>query len=529
MTFVITQNCCTDASCIPACPVDCIRPIPDKDAVTAPMLYIDPQTCVDCGACVEVCPVDAIRHEDELSDAQARFKDINAAYFAAQPLTLRRTPPIRARAAVDRGSLRVAVVGTGPAACYAISDLLRIAGVEVNVFERLPTPYGLVRFGVAPDHQRTKEIINTFESALAHRDVTCFFNVAVGRDVTHDELLVHHHAVIYAVGASDSRELGIPGKQLVEISAAGDMAAWYNGHPDHAGDQFDLSGSRAVIIGNGNVALDVARVLAMNHDDLRSTDIAEQALARLRDSSIEEVVVLGRSGAATAAFSVGELLGLGNLRDVDVLVEGDRGNRPDHFDGALKYDVVEEYARNVPRSGNRRIVLRFGAHPVQVVGANHVEGLVIADGSHTTTITATLVLRSIGYRGARIDGLPFNDDAGVVPNHSGRVVHDDAPMPGVYVTGWIKRGPRGIIGTNRTCARETVTNLLADARAGLLAASVSPTESLIRLLDTRGVTVVDWSGWRRIDAVERQRGAAVSRPRVKVVGLDELLTTAMPT
>jgi ferredoxin/flavodoxin---NADP+ reductase len=526
MTFVITQNCCTDASCVPVCPVDCIRPVPGGDGVTAPMLYIDPQTCVDCGACVEVCPVEAIYHEDELPDSQARFKDINADYFAAQPLAVRPTTPITLPDGLESGSLRVAVVGTGPAACYAISDLVRTSGVEVNVFERLPTPFGLVRFGVAPDHQRTKDIVGAFESALADDDVNCFFNVAVGDDISHDELVAHHHAVIYAVGTSHSRDLTIPGAELPGNHAAADVVGWYNGHPEHARHDLDLSGPRVVVIGNGNVALDVARVLVMNLDDLAATDIAEHALDRLRDSAVEEVVILGRRGPADAAFSAGELLALGHLRDVDVVIEGDLGDRPEGFERALKYDVISEFAARPTRLGNRRIVLRFGTRPVEFVGDGRVEGVVIADNGGTSTLATPLVLRSIGYRGSAIDGLPFDDKAGVIPNTDGRVIHGNDAIAGVYVTGWIKRGPRGVIGTNRTCALETVTNLLADFHAGRLPTDVGDTAALRELLASRQVKVIDWSGWRSIDAYERQRGSDASRPRVKVVDVEALLTAA---
>lgn len=526
MAFVITQNCCTDASCVPACPVDCIRPVPGEDGVEAPMLYIDPETCVDCGACAEVCPVDAIYHEDELPNDQTRFRDVNAAYFAARPLAIRSTTPLRSLDPVQREPLRVAVVGTGPAACYAVTDLVRTRGVEVNVLEQLPTPHGLIRFGVAPDHQRTKDVIHEFESAFAHRDVRCFFNVAVGRDISHAELSTHHDAVIYAVGAPRSLELRIPGEQLAGSHAAADVVGWYNGHPGRAGDDLDLSGPRAVIVGNGNVALDVARVLVMNHDDLVTTDVADHALVRLWRSGIEEVVVMGRRGAADAAFSVGELLALGNLRDVDVVVEGDIGDRPEGFERALKYDVIVEYAVRPRRAGNRRIVLRFGSRPVRFAGQDRVEGLVIEDRSGTTTIATPLVLRSIGYRGTPIDGLPFDDATGIVPNEGGRVMRDRAPVPGVYVTGWIKRGPRGVIGTNKTCARETVANLVSDARAGILPTAPSNTASLAALISSRRLNVIDWPGWRCIDAFERQRGTEVSRPRVKVVDIDALLAAA---
>ena len=526
MTFVITQNCCTDASCVPVCPVDCIRPVPGEDGVAAPMLYIDPQTCVDCGVCAEVCPVNAIYHEDELPVAQRRYKDINAHYFVGQPLAIRSNVPVAAPRPVERGSLRVAVIGTGPAACYAVADLVRTSGVEINVFDKLPTPYGLIRFGVAPDHQRTKDVIQEFDTVLGHRDVSCFFNVAVGRDVTHDELVAHHHAVIYAVGASRSRQLEIPGEQLAGNHAAADVVGWYNGHPDHAHEDLNLSGSRAVVIGNGNVALDVARILVMDRDALTRTDIADYALIKLQDSAIDEVVVLGRRGAADAAFSAGELLALSALQGVDIVIEGDVGDRPTEFEKALKYDLIAELAVLPTHPGNRRIVLRFGARPQRLVGDARVEGLVIADSTGEATIATSLVVRSIGYRGSPIDGLPFDDDAGIVPNVGGRVIRDANPVPGVYVTGWIKRGPRGVIGTNRECARQTVTNLLADARAGLLPPNPADMNSLSELLGSRDAEVVDWSGWRRIDAVECERGSAARRPRVKVADVAELLTAA---
>lgn len=526
MAFVVTQNCCTDASCIPVCPVDCIRPVPGGNGSATPMVYIDPTTCVDCGACAEVCPVTAIHHEDDLAPAQWRYKQINADYFAAAPLTIRSSVPIPPAQPVERGSLKVAVVGTGPAACYAVADLVRTGGVEVNVFEKLPTPYGLVRFGVAPDHQTTKGVVSEFEAALGHRDVTCYFNVTVGDDLTHDDLATHHHAVIYAVGASQSKELGIPGDHLFGNHAAADIVGWYNGHPERAADTVDLSGPRAVIIGNGNVALDVARVLVMDREALALTDIADHALSQLRVSGINEVVVLGRRGAGAAAFSPGELLALDALSGVDVVVEGDLGERPADFDGALKYDLVNDFARRAARPGYRRIVLRFGARPVEIVGDDKVEGLVIADGNGSERLATNLIVRSIGYTGSPIAGLPFDDAAGIVPNVGGRVTRDQHPVPGAYVTGWIKRGPRGVIGTNRECARQTVANLLADARAGLLTAEHADSESLCGLLRSRDAHIVDWAGWRRIDAAERQRGSIAKRPRVKLADVEALLGAA---
>ncbi|MHA7664782.1 FAD-dependent oxidoreductase [Mycolicibacterium sp. HS_4_1] len=527
MAFVITQNCCTDASCVPVCPVDCIRPVAGPAGAAASMLYIDPSTCVDCGACVAVCPVSAIYHEDELPESQARFATINADVFAAEPLTMRAIPDQWTPPPLERDSLRVAVVGAGPAACYAVADLTRTSGVQVDVFDRLPTPFGLVRFGVAPDHQRTKDVVQVFESALSSPNVTCYFNVAVGQDITHEQLMATHDAVIYAVGASRTRDLGIPGEGLPGSIGAAEFVNWYNGHPDHAECQFDLAGPRVVIIGNGNVALDVARVLAMPPDQLTTTDIAEHALDQLAKSGVQEVVVLGRRGAADGAFSVGELLALGSLSTVDIVVEGQLGQRPDDHERALKFDLVSEFAQRSATPGNRRIVLRFGARPVRMAGSEQVQALEIEDADGVTELIDTsLVLRSIGYRGTPIDGLPFDEAAGTVTNDDGRVIRDGAPVPGVYVTGWIKRGPSGVIGTNRLCARETVTNLLADARAGALPEPASQDGLNATDLAARGVTVVNLAGWKRIDAAERELGVAASRPRVKVVHRDAMLAAA---
>lgn len=506
MAFVITQNCCADASCVPVCPVDCIRPAPQNTAAPAQSLYIDPDSCVDCGACMEVCPVDAIYYEDDLPAMQAPFLDINANYFKIHPLKIRPVSRAAKPQAVQLGSLRVAVVGAGPAACYAVNALARTAGVQVSVFERLPAPFGLVRYGVAPDHQRTKSVTETLASGLSSPNVTCYFNVQVGSDITHDELTARHHAVIYAVGASSSRALGIPGEQLPGVHAAADVVAWYNGHPDHADAAIDLGGPRAVIIGNGNVALDVARVLTMGADALGGTDVADPALRRLAESNIEEVVVLGRRGIADAAFSVGELLALRQLSGVDIVIAGELGDRPaDGTEGALKFDIAQQVLHTNRTPGNRRIVMRFSTAPVGIVGAGRVEGITLSDGE---LLAASLVVRAIGYRGTEIAGVPFDADRGVLPNADGRVTD------GVYAAGWIKRGPSGVIGTNRTCAEQTVAQIMSDYRAGLLNREL-PADDLAAVLAARDVPVVDWQGWQAIDRAEQARGAALARPRVK--------------
>lgn len=520
MAYVITQNCCKDASCVPVCPVDCIRPV---GASAADMLYIDPESCIDCGACFDECPVGAIHYEEDLPAGQERFKDINAAYFERHPLEPDTTAPPASRHGVAPGDLRVAVVGAGPAACYAAAELIAIDGVEVNLFERLPTPFGLIRAGVAPDHQHTKSVVGIFERIFTNPRFGCHLGVEIGRDLTHEDLLAHHHAVIYAVGAATSRDLGVPGEDLPGSHPAADFVGWYNGHPDHGDRTFDLGTERAVIVGNGNVALDVARVLLMDRRALGATDIAAHALEALRDSMIEEVVILGRRGVADAAFSVGEFLALGHLDGIDVIIDGPLEDPVDDTDlwATLKLDIAREYAERPTTPGNKRIVFRFMSSPVEIVGDEKVQALRVTEGDLSTG----LVLRSIGYRGVPVEGLPFDETAGVVPNTGGRV--DGAP--GSYVTGWIMRGPRGVIGTNRTCAEETVGELWRDHLDGALSRAVAGPDGLRKLLQDRGVQAVDWSGWRAIDAAERERGTAASRPRVKFIGIPEMRTAALGT
>ncbi|MET9214059.1 MULTISPECIES: FAD-dependent oxidoreductase [unclassified Nocardia] len=525
MAYVITQNCCKDASCIAACPVDCIRPSEGDDGTQ--MLFIDPETCIDCGACADECPVDAIYSEYDLPPDQERFRDLNAAYFQRHPLEFGDLTVPAQRAAVAPGTLRVAIVGAGPAACYAATELLGIDGIEVDMFDRLPTPYGLVRFGVAPDHQRTKSVVRVFDNAFRTERFGCHLAVEIGAGLTHQDLLDHHHAVIYAVGAPDSRELGIPGEHLAGHHAAADVVGWYNGHPEHAAHRFDLTARRAVVVGNGNVALDVARMLLAGPAALAATDIADHALAALSEQRIEEVVILGRRGPREAAFSVGEFSALGHLDGVDVAIEaGDLSAHPDDdVETAAKLELARAYADRPPTPGNRRIVFRFHAAPVELIGTERVEALRVS--GDPDPIETTLVFRSIGYRGRPVHGLPYDARTGTIPHRVGRVVDTDgAAVPGVYVTGWIKRGPRGVIGTNRSCAAETVAGLLADHANGDLDRPVEDRRALLELITDRGLTPVDWPGWRAIDAAERDCGAARDRPRVKLVSVEELLDTA---
>ncbi len=540
MPHVVTQACCGDASCVFACPVNCIHPTPDEpDFATAEMLYIDPASCVDCGACVKACPVGAIKPHTRLGEHDLVFLDLNAAFHAEPPATPRPSqapvpPVVRLQ---ERGPLRVAVVGAGPAGLYAADELLKQDGVEVTVLDRLPTPHGLVRAGVAPDHQTTKDIGALFRQIEDQRGFDYRLGVRVGTDVSHEELAAHHDAVVYATGASADRRLGIPGEDLPGSLTATDVVAWYNGHPDQVDLRPRLQGRRAVVVGNGNVALDVARVLVTDPDRLAVTDVADHALAALRGSDLREVVVLGRRGPAEAAFTMPELLGLLARDDLDVVVEGvDLDALPDH----PKVQALRDGVTRDPDPGRRRIVLRFLTAPVEVVGDQRVEGLrvtrtALRDDPVTgrtvaevvgpeEVLEASVVLRSVGYRSVPIEGVPFDPDRHLVPNVDGRVL--EAPggdlVPGVYVVGWAKRGPSGFIGTNKSCSLGTVNALLADANAGRLPTPTGGAADLDRLLRERGTGVVDRDAWRALAAHERELGRQQGRPRVKLSDVGEM-------
>lgn len=548
MAYVITQTCCNDASCVAVCPVNCIHPTPEeREFAQTEMLHIDPQTCIDCGACADACPVEAIFPEDRLTETQARFKDINADYYTAHPMP-ENWNPLTPTPAPPRGqeTLRVAVVGAGPAACYAAQELLERSNVEVEMFDRLPTPWGLVRSGVAPDHPGTKAVTESFEWSFRRDAFALHLDVEVGRDLDHDELLAHHHAVVYATGASADRSLGIPGEDLPGSHAATEFVAWYNGHPDYADRAFDLSGERAVLVGNGNVALDVARILTMDVDELARTDIADHALEALRRSNIREVVLLGRRGPAQAAYSNPEFLALGDLNGVDVVVdESELDLDPASAElaaadpaVAMRMRLAREYARREPRPGNKRIVFRYLVSPTEIEGTDRVAGLravrnelipgddgalVARPTEQALHLDAQLVLRSIGYRGVPLPGVPFDERRAIVPNEDGRVT---GAGPGVYVTGWIKRGPSGVIGTNKACAKETVAALLADFDAGRLTRPAYGRRELEGLLGQRRPSRVGLSGWHEIDEAERAAGRAAGRPRVKLTDRARLTTTA---
>ena len=501
MPHVVTQACCADASCAFACPVNAIHPTPDEpDFATAEMVYIDPDSCVDCGACVGACPVRAIKPDHRLGEHELPFVEINAMFHRDRPAPPIQAPVTPVVARRDTTPVRVVVVGAGPAGLYAADELLKRPGVAVTVIDRLPTPYGLVRAGVAPDHPETRAIDRLFRQIEDQDGFSYCLGVQVGADVTHAELADRFDGVLYATGAPHDRRLEIAGEQL--SGSATDFVAWYNGHPDRAADTYDLTHERAVVVGNGNVALDVARILASDPERLAYTDVADHALAALRDSAVREVVVIGRRGRDQAAFTEPELVGLMGRDDLEIAVDG---------------DVVS------PGTGTRRIDLRFLRAPVEVLGDDRVRGIRVArtelsdDGAlarvtdDVETIEAGLVLRSIGYRGRPIADLPFDEVRAVVPSDRGRV-HG---LRGTYVAGWIKRGPTGFIGTNKSDAAETVDRLFEDLNTGRLP---TPTrdQGLDDLLRARGIDPVDLAGWRRINHRERRDGLATGRPRVRL-------------
>jgi len=449
--------------------------------------------------------------------------------------------------------LRIAVVGSGPAGFYAAGALLSSADppAEVDMFDRLPTPWGLVRLGVAPDHPKIKSVSRAFEKIAQSPGFRFFGNVDVGRDVSPEELAEHYDAVIYAYGAQADRRMGIPGEDLPGSWAATEFVAWYNGHPDFQDIPFDLSSERAVVIGNGNVAVDVARMLALTSEEISSTDTTDAAIAAILGSGIKEIVVLGRRGPVQAAFTTPELQELRELAGADLVVDPADLELDPVSAAALEEDTALA-RRNVevlheviaaPTTGKRkRVVLRFCVSPVAIVGDGAVEAVevvrneLVADESGWVRAVPTeehevipcgIVLRSVGYRGTAIDGVPFDEQRATIRNDEGRVLDDaGAPIPGVYCTGWIKRGPSGVIGTNKKDAAETVELVLADAEAGLLPPRREG--DITDVLSAKGVTPISYAGWEAIDAAERARGEKQGRPRVKLCSWDELLEAAAP-
>jgi ferredoxin/flavodoxin---NADP+ reductase len=447
--------------------------------------------------------------------------------------------------------LRVAVVGAGPSGFYAAESLLKQRpDAIVDLFDRLPAPFGLVRYGVAPDHQKIKSVTKVYDRLLADPRVRFRGNVDVGRDLSADDLRRHYHATVFTYGAASDRQLRVPGETLDGSLSATHFVGWYNGHPDFVDLNPRLDGPTALVVGVGNVAVDVTRILAKTPAELVDSDIADHALEALARSAVRDVVVIGRRGPAEAKWSTKELRDLGDLEDADVLVDPADLELTPESRAALdadpiarrNYETLLAFAAKPPRGASRRIHLRFLLSPVSlepdasgtrvaavVLEHNRLEaqpdGSVAAVGTgETERLDASLVFRSVGYRGEPLPEVPFDPGWAVVPNDRGHVLtaRGGDPVPGWYVAGWIKRGPTGVIGTNKACAVETIATLLGDELPAIDPADARP-EAVDALLAARGVHVVDADAWRRIDARELAAGAQLGRPRVKLVTRSDLL------
>ena len=455
----------------------------------------------------------------------------------------------------EENPLRVAIIGAGPAGFYAAEHILKDEGThaQVDLFDRLPTPFGLVRGGVAPDHPKIKSVIRVYEKTAAREGFRFFGNVKVGHEIEVEDLEALYHAIVYTVGCETDRQLGIPGEDLPGSHAATAFVGWYNAHPDYADEEFDLSCERAVVIGNGNVAMDVARMLALTEEELRATDSADHGIEALARSKVSEIVVLGRRGPAQAAFTNPEIKELGEMADADVIVdpadveldpasqawlESDQADKTSR----VNVEILREFSQRAPQGKRRRIVLRFLTSPVEIKGEGRVERIVIGrnelveaegalrarDTGEREELECGLVLRSVGYTGVPIEGVPFDERRGTILNDGGRVLdsHDAGHKTGHYAAGWIKRGPSGVIGTNKKDAQETIAHLLEDVAAGRVLEPESPEPAAVEdLLGERGIRYVTFEDWQAIDEAEVGRGEPHGRPRVKFVRVEEMLQT----
>ena len=451
--------------------------------------------------------------------------------------------------------LRVAIIGAGPTGFYVADHLLRNTGVavEVDMFDRLPTPYGLVRLGVAPDHQKIKFVTNAFDKVAASPGFRFFGGVDFGKHVTLADLKTHYHQIVYCTGAQTDRRMGIPGEDLAGSHPATEFVAWYNGHPDYRDCVFDLSQESVAVVGVGNVAVDVVRILCRTPEELATTDIADYALEALKKSRVKEVYLLGRRGPAQAAFTNPEIRELGELPDADISadpaeVELDplsraAVERSQDRATAKKVEILREYAQRPAAGRSRRLVLRFLVSPVELIGddAGRVAAMrLVRNELYATstgalqpratdrfeTIPVGLVFRSVGYRGVPLASVPFNESWGVILNDKGRVLDPGTkqPLVGEYTAGWIKRGPTGVIGTNKPDAAETVECMFEDLALGAVLEPAHPEAAAAdALVRQRQPSFVSYADWLKLDAIEVAQGRAQGRPRVKLTSVEEML------
>ncbi|MEP7284166.1 MAG: FAD-dependent oxidoreductase [Chloroflexota bacterium] len=454
----------------------------------------------------------------------------------------------------EANPLRVAIIGSGPSGFYAADPLLKQTDlvIQVDMYDRLPTPYGLVRGGVAPDHPKIKSVSKVYDKTAANPNFRFYGNVELGKDISHEELKQHYHAIVYAVGSQTDRRLGIPGEDLHGSYPATEFVAWYNAHPDFCHLTFDLSQESVAVIGNGNVAMDVVRILASSYEELRQTDIADYALEALRNSKVKDIYMLGRRGPAQAAFTNPELKEFGELAEADVVISPEaaaadavsRAALDANPDSAVEKNlkVMAEYAQR-PLSGKpKRIHMIFLVSPTEIEGENdHVTAIKLvenqlqagSDGSlkaratdKTFTLPVGLVFRSIGYMGVPLEGIPFDQRSATIPNAQGRVIDPETktPVVGEYVVGWIKRGPSGIIGTNRPDSVETVEKLLEDVPTlSALDPTQASRESMEALIKSRQPDYVTYEDWLLLDQIERENGQLQNRPRIKFSRIEDML------
>ncbi|HAK53669.1 MAG TPA: NADP oxidoreductase [Gammaproteobacteria bacterium] len=458
-----------------------------------------------------------------------------------------------AEVGAESNPLRVAIIGSGPAGFYTVSNFFKQneLRVELDMYDRLPTPFGLVRAGVAPDHQKDKSVMRAYDKSAANANFRFFGNVEFGSHITLEDLKKYYHQVIFTTGAPVDRNLDIPGEELVGSHSATEFVAWYNGHPDFANLAFDLSQESVAIVGMGNVAMDVARILSKTPEELAETDIADYALEALRESKVKNVYLLGRRGPAQAAFTPPEIKEMGELIDSDVTIPADEAaldavsleyveNNPDkNADKNIGY--ITDYAARERTDKKKLLTIRFLVSPVELIGEG---GAVVAvkivkneaykseDGSVRPRATevfeelpAGLVFRSVGYRGVSLPGVPFHESWGTIENDKGRVqTSDGEPVTGLYTAGWIKRGPSGVIGTNKTCAQETVQCMVEDLEAGkLLSPEDTGKDAIEALVRERQPQVITYEDWKTIDVAEVRRGEAENRPRVKFTNVGDML------
>ena len=449
--------------------------------------------------------------------------------------------------------LRVAIIGAGPSGFYAAGGLLKDkkANVTVDMFERLPVPHGLVRYGVAPDHQNIKAVSKVYDRTSADPRFRFFGNVEFGKDITHDDIKAHYDAVIYAVGTPSDRKLNIPGEDLPNSMSATEFVAWYNGHPDYVDLNPDLSCEAALVVGVGNVAMDVARILAKSVDELKKTDIADHALAALAESKVKDIYVVARRGPAQAKFTNVEIREMGHLEIADVIVDPAELKLDAASSAAIQNDTAAQknidylraYAEIGATGKPRRIYFRFLLSPKEIIANDEgkivqvkleknrlrptASGYIQSEGiGEYETLDVGIVLRSVGYRGVPLPGVPFYERWGIIPNQVGRVTANGGEqiVPGEYVVGWAKRGPSGVIGTNKPDSLESVNSLLEDFKQEKLPVAQDPEpEAIDKLLQERNVRYVTFEDWKKIDELERARGAEQGRPRVKFVSIEEML------